>query len=152
MLPSIAYDCASELPAGGSTMKTAMAIKETASSGLTRGRAPRATASRPAPTPTAATIAAPHSVKSTKSSGRPSETHQGGPPDVCAIAGSLIEGPAMAMAIIQRSETEMQAAAVQTRPRVLRVGSSRSLTAAHSSDGSSSSEGSRSELTTQNAQ
>src|SRR5215469_8953799 len=88
MLPSIAYDCASELPAGASTVKTAMAMNETASRGLTDGRAPRATASRPAPTPMVATIAAAHSVNRTKSSGRWSESHQGGPPDVCAIAGT----------------------------------------------------------------
>jgi hypothetical protein len=65
-----------------------------------------------------ATIAAAHSVKSTKSSGRWSESHQGGPPDVCAIAGTATEGPATAIAIIHRREMVMQAVAVQTSPRV----------------------------------
>ena len=118
MLPSIAYDWVSVVPAGARTVNAAMAMNEAASSGFTGGRAPRATASRPAPTPTAARIAAAQSVNSTKSSGRPSDAHQGGPPDVCAISGTLIEGPATAMPIITRSETVMQAAAVQTSPRV----------------------------------
>src|SRR6516165_4858522 len=119
MLPSIAYDCVSLLPAGGSTVKTATAMNEAASSGRTGGRAPRATAIRPAATPTAAMTAAPQRVNSTKSSGRPSDTHHGGPPaGVCLIAGTLIDGPATDTAIITRSETVMQAAAVQTSPRV----------------------------------
>src|SRR5215470_16030036 len=119
MLPSMAYDCASLLPAGGSTVNTATAMKEAAISGRTGGRAPRATAIRPAATPAAAMTAAPHKVNSTKSSGRPSDTHHGGPPaGVCRIAGTLMEGPATDIAIITRSETVMQAAAVQTSPRV----------------------------------
>src|SRR5215472_1657444 len=119
MLPSIAYDCASLLPAGGSTVNTATAMKEAAISGRTGGRAPRATAIRPAATPTAAMTAAPQRVNSTKSSGRPTDTHHGGPPaGVCLIAGTLMDGPATDTAIITRSETVMQAAAVQTSPRV----------------------------------
>src|SRR6516165_3589419 len=119
MLPSIAYDCVSLLPAGGSTVKTATAMNEAASSGRTGGRAPRATAIRPAATPTAAMTAVPQRVNSTKSSGRPSDTHHGGPPEVCRITGTLIDGPATDTAIITRSETVMQAAAVQTSARVL---------------------------------
>src|SRR6516165_3604795 len=118
MLPSMAYDCASLLPAGGSTVKAATAMNEAASSARTGGRAPRATAIRPAATPTAAMTAAPHRVNSTKSSGRPTDTHHGGPPVVCRITGTLIDGPATDTAIITRSETVMQAAAVQTSPRV----------------------------------
>src|SRR5215468_770087 len=119
MLPSMAYDWVSLLPAGGSSAKAATAMNEAAISGRTGGRAPRATAIRPAATPTAAMTAAPQSVNSTKSSGRPSDTHHGGPPaGVCRIAGTLIDGPATDTAIITRSETVMQAAAVQTSPRV----------------------------------
>src|SRR5215831_4025017 len=119
MLPSMAYDCASVLPAAGSTVKAATAMNEAASSGRTGGRAPRAMAIRPAATPTAAMTAALHRVNSTKSPGRPSDTHHGGPPaGVCRMAGTLIDGPATDTAIITRSETVMQAAAVQTSPRV----------------------------------
>src|SRR5579875_248439 len=121
MLPSMAYDWVSVVPAGGSTTKAATAMKEAASSGRTGGRAPRATASRPAPTPAAATTAAPHRVNSTKASGSRSDSHHGGPPAACAIAGTLIDGPATDIAIIARSETVMQAAAVQTSPRVCPV-------------------------------
>src|SRR5487761_1097695 len=119
MLPSMAYDWVSVLPAGAITVKTAIAMNEAASRGFTGGRAPRATATRPSPIPAAAAIAAPHRLNSTKSFGRPSDTHQGGAPSaVCAIPGTLMEGPATAIAIITRSETVMQAAAVQTSPLV----------------------------------
>ena len=42
-----------------------------------------------------------------------------GLPEVCVIAGTLIDGPATEITIITRSETVMQAAAVQTNPRFL---------------------------------
>src|SRR5262249_55647825 len=110
MLPSMAYDCVSELPARGRTAKAGKASDQAAIGGRPGGRAPRATAIRPAATPTAAMTAAPHRVNSTKSSGRPSDTHHGGlPAGVCRIAGTLIDGPATDTAIITRSETVMQA-------------------------------------------
>jgi hypothetical protein len=85
---------------------------------LTGNLAPRDTASKPAPTPIAPTAAAPHAVKSTQGFDRPSDTHQGGaPPGACAIAGTTMDGPATDMPIITRSETVMQAAAVQASPR-----------------------------------
>ena len=117
MLPSIAYDWVSVVPAGGSTMNTAATMNETMTSVRARGREPRATASSPAPTPTAATMAAAHRLNRATSLGRPRYTHHGGPPAVCGIAGTLTDGPATDIAIITRSETVMQAVAVQTSPR-----------------------------------
>src|ERR1700722_1300887 len=97
----------------------AMAMNETASTGRTGSRAPRETASRPAPTPIAPTRAAPHAMKSTSGLPSPSEIHHGGaPPGACAIAGTTIDGPATDIRNITRSETVMHAAAVQTSPRV----------------------------------
>src|SRR5580704_2112244 len=119
MFPSMAYDWVSVVPAAGRNVKMAMTMNETASSGRTGTRAPRETASRPAPTPIAPTTAAPHARNS--AIGRPSrsENHQGGaPPGACVIAGTTMDGPATDTKNITRSETVMQAAAVQTSHRV----------------------------------
>jgi hypothetical protein len=61
-------------------------------------------------------------VNSTTGSDSPRDTHQGGaPPGACAIAGTVIDGPAADTAIMTRSDTVMQEAAVQTSPRVARA-------------------------------
>jgi hypothetical protein len=118
MLPSMAYDCVSVLPAGGRNVSTATAMNEPASNGLTGKRAPRESASRPAPTPIAPIAAAPQAVKSTSGRGAPRYTHQGGAPSgACAIAGTTMEGPMADIANISSSETVMQTAAVHTSPR-----------------------------------
>jgi hypothetical protein len=119
MFPSMAYDWVSVVPAAGRNTKMAMAANETASSGRTGTRAPRETASSPAPTPIVPITAAPHERSS--AIGRPSlsEIHHGGPPSgAWAIGGTTIDGPATDTKNITRSETVMQAAAVQTSPRV----------------------------------
>src|ERR1022692_527993 len=99
-----------------------MTMNEATSSGLTGGRAPRATASRPAPTPIAAITAVAHMVNSTTGCDSRRDTHQGGaPPGACAIAGTVIDGPATDTAIMMRSDSVMQATAVQASPRVAPV-------------------------------
>src|ERR1700677_3798319 len=116
MLPSSAYDFVSVDPAGGSTAKAATTMKDAMSSVPTRGRHPRATAIRPAPTPTAATTAAPHMTNRIWF-GSLSDTHHGGAPDVCTIAGTTIDGPAAETPIITISETAMQETEVQANTR-----------------------------------
>src|ERR1700722_8700617 len=119
MLPSMAYDCVSVVPAAGRNVKMAITMNETASSGRTGTRAPRETASRPAPTPMAPTTAAPQDRNSASGRPSPSEIHHGGaPPGACAIVGTTMDGPATEIKNITRSETVMQAAAVQTSLRV----------------------------------
>src|ERR1700677_2052320 len=118
MLPSMAYDWVSVVPAAGRNTKMAMATNETASSGRTGARAPRETARRPAPTPIAPSTAAPHERNSAVGRPSPSENHQGGAPSgAWAIGGTTMDGPATDTKNITRSETVMQAAAVPPRPR-----------------------------------
>ena len=96
-----------------------MAMNETASSGRTGTRAPRETASRPAPTPIAPTTAAPHDRNSVSGLPSPSEIHQGGAPSGRVRHRRHHDGwPGDGQKNITRSETVMQAAAVQTSPRV----------------------------------
>src|SRR3984957_12595545 len=119
MLPSMAYDCVSVVPAAGRNVKIAITMNETASGGRIGTRAPRKTAIRPAPTPIAPSTAAPHDRNSASGLPSPSETHHGGAPSAeCAIVGTTMDGPATDTKNITRSETVMQAAAVQTSPRV----------------------------------
>src|SRR3984885_3319620 len=119
MLPSMAYDCVSVVPAPGRNVKMAITRNETASNGRTGTRAPRETASRPAPTPIVPATAAPHERNRAVGLPSRSEIHQGGAPSgAWAIAGTTIDGPPTDKKNITRSETVMQAAAVQTSPRV----------------------------------
>src|SRR5213596_377109 len=67
-------------PAGGSTVSTVTTRNAAARIGRTGGRAPRATATRPAITPAQPSAIAIHSDTVTKVAVRCSGCHQGGPP------------------------------------------------------------------------
>src|SRR2546430_17736005 len=79
-------------PAGGSTVNTATARNEAARTGRTGGRAPLATATRPAITPAQPSAIAAHSDTVTKVAVRCSGCHQGGPPPGRVMAGAETVG------------------------------------------------------------
>src|SRR2546430_15582286 len=85
-------------PAGGSTVNTATARNEAARTGRTGGRAPRATATRPAITPAQPSAIATHSDTVTTVAVRCSGCHQGGPPPGQGMAGPETFGPAAQIA------------------------------------------------------
>src|SRR6202021_3588249 len=92
MLPAVADGCVAVVPAAGRNVKMAITMNETASSGRIGSRAPRETASRPAPTPIAPATAAPHERNRAVGLPTRSEIHPGGaPPGAGAIAGTTME-------------------------------------------------------------
>ena len=100
-------------PAGGSTVSTATARNTAARTGRTGGRAPRATAIRPAITPAQPSAIAAHSDTVTKVAVRCSGCHQGGPPSSRGMAGTETFGPAAEIAIMTSVEAAMAIAANQ---------------------------------------
>src|SRR5580700_6125167 len=104
-------------PAGGSTVSTATARNAAAMTGLTGGRAPRATATRPAITPAQPRAMAPHSDTVTNVAVRCSACHHGRPP-ARRIAGTETFGPAAEITIMISVEAAMATAANQPVRRV----------------------------------
>ena len=99
-------------PAGGSTVSTATARNAAAMTGRTGGRAPRATATRPAITPAQPSTIAAHSDTVTNVAVRCSACHHGGPP-ARRMAGTETFGPAAEITIMTSVEAAMAAAASQ---------------------------------------
>src|SRR5438552_17364866 len=91
-------------PAGGSTVSTATARNAAARTGRTGGRAPRATATRPAITPAQPSAIATHSDTVTTVAVRRSRSHQGGPPPGRGMAGTETFGPAAEVPILISAE------------------------------------------------
>src|SRR5580700_10196248 len=104
-------------PAGGSTVSTATARNAAAMTGRTGGRAPRATATRPAITPAQPSTIAAHSDTVTNVAVRCKACHHGGPP-ARRMAGTETFGPAAEIAIMTSVEAAMAAAASQPVSRV----------------------------------
>src|SRR5271166_3374711 len=96
---------------------TATARKAAAMTGRTDGRAPRATATRPAITPAQPSAIATHSDTVTNVAVRSSACHQGGPP-ARRIAGTETLGPAAEITIMISVEAAMAAVADQPIRRV----------------------------------
>ena len=105
-------------PAGGSTVSIVTARNAAARTGRTGGRAPRATATRPAITPAQPSAIAVHSDTVPTVAVRCSGCHQGGPPPGRGMAGTETFGPAAEMAIMISVEAAMAAAANQPVRRV----------------------------------
>ena len=99
-------------PAGGSTVSTATARNAAAMTGRTGGRAPRATATRPAITPAQPSAIAAHSDTVTNVAVRCSACHHGGPP-ARRMAGTETFGPAAEITIMTSVEAAIAAAASQ---------------------------------------
>src|SRR5580692_4598736 len=115
MLPSIPYETASVEPPGGSAVNRAMTRNTPASSGLTGGRAPRDTATRPAATPAAAMTAAAHSDSRTTAGRRCSGCHHGGPAAGWARPGTLTDGPLTQITTMMSRDTTMAATPIASR-------------------------------------
>src|SRR5579859_101478 len=100
---------ASVEPAGGSTVTTARARKAAAMTARTGGRAPRATATRPAITPAQPSAIAAHSDTVTNVAVRCSACHHGGQPTVLPdglrISGTETFGPAAEITMMTSVET-----------------------------------------------
>ena len=99
-------------------MSTATARNAAASTGRTGGRAPRATATRPAITPAQPSAIAAHSNTVTNVAVRCSGCHQGGPPPGRGMAGTETFGPAAETTIMTSVEAAMATAANQPVRRV----------------------------------
>ena len=112
MRPLAAYEMESVEPAGGSTVSTATARNAAAMTGRTGGRAPRATATRPAITPAQPSAIAAHSDTVTNVAVRCSACHHGGPP-ARRMAGTDTFGPAAEITIMTSVEAAMATAASQ---------------------------------------
>src|SRR5260370_30143586 len=104
-------------PAGGSTVRTRTARNENATTGRTGGRAPRATAIRPAITPAQPSPIAAHSDTVTNVAVRCSECHHGGPLTL-GMEGTETFGPAAETAIMISVAAAMAAAPSQAIRRV----------------------------------
>src|SRR5271165_533743 len=115
--PLAAYEMESVEPAGGSTVNTATATNAAAMTGRTGGRAPRATATRPAITPAQPSTIAAHSDTVTNVAVRCSACHHGRPPARC-MTGTDTFGPAAEITIMTRVEAAIAAAASQPVRRV----------------------------------
>src|SRR5271165_2482404 len=115
--PLAAYEMESVEPAGGSTVNTATATNAAAMTGRTGGRAPRATATRPAITPAQPSAIAAHSETVTNVAVRCSACHHGRPP-ARRMAGTETFGPAAEIAIMTSVETAMATAESQPVRRV----------------------------------
>ena len=105
-------------PAGGSTVSSATARNAAARTGRTGGRAPRATATRPAITPAQPSAIAAHNDTVTNVAVRCSGCHQGGPPPGRGMAGTETFGPAAEITIMTSVEAPMAAAANKPAARV----------------------------------
>src|SRR5260370_14870157 len=107
-------------PAGGSTVKITTARNDNATTGRPGGRAPGATAIRPAITPAQPSTMAAHSDTVTNVAVRCNECHQGGPL-ARGMEGTETFGPAAEIAVMISVAAAMAAAASQP----IRRGSSR---------------------------
>ena len=116
--PLAAYEMESVEPAGGSTVSTATTPNTATRMGRTGGRAPRATAIRPAITPAQPSTIAIHKDTVTKVAVRCSGCHQGGPWPGRGVAGTETFGPAAEIAIMISVEAAMAAVASQPVRRV----------------------------------
>src|ERR1700730_5959324 len=97
-------------PAAGSTVSTTTARNAAARTGRTGGRAPRATATRPAITPAQPSVIATHSDTVTNVALRCSACPQGGRA-TRRMAGTETFGPAAEITIMTSVEAAMAAAA-----------------------------------------
>ena len=116
--PLAAYEMESVEPAAGSTVSTATTPNAATRMGRTGGRAPRATATRPAITPAQPSTIATHRDTVTNVAVRCSGCHQGGPWPGRGMAGTETFGPAAEIAIMISAEAAMATVASQPVRRV----------------------------------
>ena len=107
-------------PPAGSTVRIATARKEKTIRTRAEGRAPRATAMRPAMTPAPPMPAAAHNAKVTSGVERCSENHHGGPAAGIGTSITAMLGPAASTAIMMATEMTIRMAAAQARTRLSR--------------------------------
>src|ERR1044071_5281013 len=100
-------------PAGGSTVSTATTPNTATRMGRTGGRAPRATAIKPAITPAQPRAIATHRDAVTKVAVRGSGCHQGGPWPGRGMAGTETFGPPAEITIMISAEVAMATVASQ---------------------------------------
>src|SRR5689334_2509247 len=116
--PLAAYEMESVEPADGSTVSTATTPNAATRIGRTGGRAPRATAIRPAITPAQPSAIAIHRDTVANVAVRCSGCHQGGPWPGRGMAGTETFGPAAEIAIMISAEVAMATVASQPVRRV----------------------------------
>ena len=109
--PLAAYDMESVEPAAGSTVNTTTARNANAMSARAGGRAPRATATRPAITPAPPSTMAAHNPAVTNVVVRCRECHHGGPLAGRTTDGTVALGPAAEITIMTSVDATIAAAA-----------------------------------------